>query len=201
MQQNILVTVFKVESEGYQAISELKKDFQGDTWLISEAALIKKEGNSFKTIELFDSGLHTVDDTLVGGLLGMCVGVLGGPIGLLLGASYGTLVGLGFDAIDSIDAASMLEQIAGKLDDGMVALVAMASEENSKALDAKFSKYDAVTARFDAAVVAQEVERAREMEAEMQRLARIELRKQRTDEFKGRIEDKRAKLKAKFAKE
>ncbi|MBO7729713.1 MAG: DUF1269 domain-containing protein [Lachnospiraceae bacterium] len=201
MQQNILVTVFNVESEGYQAITELKQKFEGDSWFVSEAALIKKEAGTYKTIDLFDSKAHTADDTLIGGLIGMCVGVLGGPIGMLLGASYGALVGNSVDAIDTMDAVSLLEQIVGKLDDGMLALVALAEEKSPAALDAQFAKFDTIVARFDAAVVAQEVEKAREMEAEMRRLARLELRKQRTDEFKGKVEEKRAKLKARFAKE
>ena len=201
MQQNILVTVFNVESEAYQAIAELKQQYRGNSWFVTEAALIKKEGESFKTIDLFDSKVHTADDTVIGGLIGMCVGVLGGPIGMLLGAGYGALVGNSVDVIDTMDAASLLEQIAGKLDDGMIALVALAEEETPEALDAQFSKFNTVVARFDAAVVAQEVEKAREMEAEMRRLARLELRKQKTDEFKSKIEEKRERLKARFAKE
>lgn len=110
-------------------------------------------------------------------------------------------MGMGFDAIDMIDTASMLEQIAGKLDEDMTALVALVSEESSNSLDSFLSKFDTVIARFDAAVVAQEVEKAREIEAEMQRLARLELRKQKTDEFKAKVEEKRTALKAKFAKE
>ena len=114
MQQNIVVAVFNVESEAYQAIAELKQNFQGLQWIVTEAALIKKDGDQFKTLELFDSQAHTVDDTLTGSLIGMCVGILGGPIGVLLGGSYGALVGMGLDALDTIDAASLLEQKSRK---------------------------------------------------------------------------------------
>ena len=155
---------------------------------------------SFNTVDLMDSGIFTGDDTFIGGIIGMCVGILGGPIGVLLGGSYGALVGMGLDAIDTLDSASMLEQIAGKLDDGTTALIALVNEENPDAVDARFTKFDTIIARFDAAAVAQEVERAREMEAEMDRLARIELRKQTRDEYKEKIEEKKAKIKADFDK-
>ena len=76
MQQNILVTVFNVESEAYQAIAELKQQYRGNSWFVMEAALIKKEGESFKTIYQFDIKVHTPDDTVIAQFIGMCVVVL-----------------------------------------------------------------------------------------------------------------------------
>ena len=200
MQQNVLVVVFNTESEGYQAITELKKENHGADWIVTEAALVKKEGGGLKELDAMDTGLHTGDDAFRGGLIGMCLGVLGGPIGVLLGGSYGALVGMGVDAIDAVNVESMLEQIAKKLDDGMEAIVAFAEEETNDALDANFSRFNTVIARFDAAVVALEVEKAREMEAEMERLARMELRKQRSDDFKAKVEEKRTNIKDFVAK-
>ena len=91
-----------------------------------------------------------------------------------------------------------MEQIAGKLDDG-VALIALTDEDDEDVLDDKLSAYKTVIARFDAAVVAQEVDAAREMQKEMARQAKADLRKQRKEEFKGKIEEKRDKLKAQVA--
>ena len=200
MQQNVLVVVFNTESEGYQAITELKKENHGADWIVTEAALVKKEAGSIKELDVMDTGLHTSDDAFRGGLIGGCLGILGGPIGVLLGGSYGALVGMGLDTIDSINVESMLEQIAQKLDEGMEAIVALTEEATNEALDANFGRFDTIIARFDAAVVAQEVDRAREMEAEMQRLARMELRKQRNDDFKAKVEEKRANIKESFEK-
>lgn len=195
---NVLVMLFDVESEGYQAFTELKNRPRAEKYLVSEAALIKKEAGGYKVIDSFDSGAHTVDDTLLGGMLGMCIGVLGGPIGMMLGASMGSMIGLTTDTLDTIDGVSILEQIISKLDDDDLALIAFANEESDEALDAELSKYQATIARFDAAVVAQEVERAREMQAEMERLARAELRKQKSDEFKEKVEIQRIKMKGRF---
>lgn len=195
--QNVIVCLFDVESEGYQAITELRNDPGNDKSFISQAVLIKKENGALKALDSFDTGAKTSDDTAIGGLIGMCVGVLGGPIGMLLGAGWGSLAGMTLDAADAADGASLIEQIADKLDDG-VALIGLSDEEDESVLDNKLSAYKTTIARFDAAVVAQEVEAAREMQKEMARQAKADLRKQRKEDFKGKVEEKRKNLKAHF---
>ena len=196
--QNVIVGLFEVESEGFQAITELKQNPGDDKSFISQAALLKKDAGQVKVLDSFDTGVTTSDDMALGGLMGMCVGILGGPIGMLLGGSLGSLTGMTVDAADAIDNASMIEQIAGKLEDGAVALIGLTDEEDEGVLDEKLSKYKTVIARFDAAVVAQEVDAAREMQAEMERQALEKLRKQKTDEFKSKVEAHRDKMKAHF---
>ena len=196
--QNVIVGLFEVESEGFQAITELKQNPGDEKSFISQAALLKKDAGQVKVLDSFDTGVTTSDDMALGGLMGMCVGILGGPIGMLLGGSLGSLTGMTVDAADAIDNASMIEQIAGKLEDGAVALIGLTDEEDEGVLDEKLSKYKTVIARFDAAVVAQEVDAAREMQAEMERQALEKLRKQKTDEFKSKVEAHRDKMKAHF---
>jgi hypothetical protein len=181
-EKNVIVAVFKVESEGYQALSELKLAAGGETYLISAAALVKKEKDSCVYLDGFDTGVHTSNDAVIGGLIGMTVGLLAGPIGMLLGGSYGTLIGMTVDAEDAAFGASMLDQIAQKLDDGMIALIALAGEESNDALDAKLSKFDTVIARFDADVVAEEVDKAYEAQAAMAKQANEELRREKLEE-------------------
>ena len=196
--QNVIVGLFEVESEGFQAITELKQNPGDEKSFISQAALLKKDAGQVKVLDSFDTGVTTSDDMALGGLMGMCVGILGGPIGMLLGGSLGSLTGMTVDAADAVDNASMIEQIAGKLEDGAVALIGLTDEEDEGVLDEKLSKYKTVIARFDAAVVAQEVDAAREMQAEMERQALEKLRKQKTDEFKSKVEAHRDKMKAHF---
>ena len=196
--QNVIVGLFEVESEGFQAITELKQNPGDEKSFISQAALLKKDAGQVKVLDSFDTGVTTSDDMALGGLMGMCVGILGGPIGMLLGGSLGSLTGMTVDAVDAIDNASMIEQIAGKLEDGAVALIGLTDEEDEGVLDEKLSKYKTVIARFDAAVVAQEVDAAREMQVEMERQALEKLRKQKTDEFKSKVDAHRDKMKAHF---
>ena len=199
MAQNVIVSIFEVESEAYQALTQLKQDPGDEQSFITQAMLVKKENGTLKTLDGFDTGENTMDDTAIGGMVGALFGILGGPIGVLLGGSYGALVGATFDSVDALGDACMLEQIAGKLDDGDVALIGLASEENEAILDGKLGSFKTLIARFDAAVVAAEVEEAVKMEMEMARLARKELRDEKKAERKEKIEEKRERISADFA--
>ena len=200
MEKNVVVAVFKVESEGYQALSELRQAAGAETYLVSAAALVKKEKDSCFYLDGFDTGVQTTNDTMIGGLIGMTIGILGGPLGMLLGGSYGALVGSTVDAGEAVFGASMLDQIADKLDDGMVALVALAAEKDEAAIDAKLSAFDTVIARFDAEAVAEEVDRAYEKQAEMARQARMELRKEKKEKAHEELKENMEILSANFTK-
>ncbi|MBR2122698.1 MAG: DUF1269 domain-containing protein [Lachnospiraceae bacterium] len=196
--QNIIVASFEVESEGYQAITTLRQFPGEEKSMISQAVLVKKEDGAIKSLDGFDTGAETLNDTLKGGLIGTAVGILGGPIGMLLGGSIGYMTGANLDVIDAIDNASLLEQIAGKLQDGQVALIVLADEEDESVIDGRLAGLNAVIARFDAAVVAEEVETAREVQQEMERQARVALRKEKNEEFKAKVEAQRDKIKEQF---
>lgn len=196
MAQNIIVCLFEVESEGFQAISELRNSPHDDQNFISQAILVKKENGAVKVLEGYDTGANTSDDMAIGGIVGSLFGILGGPIGVLLGGSYGALIGSVLDAGDAIDEASLLEQISTKLDDGDIAILALSSEHNEEVIDSVFTKFKTIIARFDAAVVAAEVEEAEKMAEEMARLARKELRDDKKKEIQEKIEEKRSEIEA-----
>ena len=189
MKKNIVVAVFDVESEGYQALSELRQSVNGENHFVSSAALVKKTADVCNVLDAFDTGLYTSNDTLAGGLIGMMLGIFAGPLGVLLGGSFGTLVGMNADAKDALYGASMLDQIADKLDDGMVAMIALADENGEEELDAKLAAYNAVVARFDAEAVADEVNKAYEKQAEMARLAKMDMQKKANEQAMADIEE------------
>lgn len=200
MEKNLIVAVFNVESEGFQALSDLKHAAEGDSYIISAAALVKKEKGACFYLDGFDTGINTANDTMLGGLVGMLLGIFAGPIGILLGGSYGALVGMTVDADEAMFGVSMLDQVADKLDDGMVAIVALTAEETPDALDAKLSAFDAVIARFDAEAIATEVDKAYEAQAEMARQARMELRKEKKEEAHEKLEENKETFRHGFTK-
>ena len=179
MKKNVVVTMFNVESEAYQVLSELKSNPGTEEYLVLSAALVKKENGKCEMLDGFDTGAATSNDTLKGGLIGTAIGILGGPLGMLLGATYGALIGMTVDSVDAKQGLSMLEMVASKMDEGTMALIAMTDEENEKALDDRLSAFDAMIIRFDAERVAEEVEKAEETQKEMARLARLELRNEK----------------------
>lgn len=197
--QNILAVVFEIESEGFQALTTLSKSPVTDKAAILQMALVKREAQKITVCDSFNSGIRTNDDTLLGGLLGGLLGVLGGPIGVLLMGSYGSLAGSVVDAGDALEDTSLMEAVAGKLQEGTVALIALVDEEDEAVLDDKLSSFKADILRFDAAAIAEQVEEAQQMQREMARQARMQLRESRKADFQKKVEEKRAKLSADFA--
>ena len=198
MAENVVVVLFKNESEGFQAATELKNAAAGNDYTISQLALVQKKDGKVSAVDGFDTGVKTSDDTWRGMLIGGLVGILGGPIGMLLGMSYGGLIGASIDLADASDGASMLEQVSTKLQDGETAVIALIQEQDESILDMKLSKFQAEILRCDAAVVAQEVEEAREAEKELQKQAKAQMRAQKKADREQRIQEKRSKIKADF---
>lgn len=206
--QNVLAVIFREESEGFQAMTQLRQLPSTEKAAILQMVLVKNQDKKISVCDSYDSGLNTTDDMILGGLIGSLVGVLGGPLGVLLMGSYGVLAGSLFDEEDALDSEIMLEAVADKMVDGEVALIALVNEEDESYLDAQLGSFKAEIIRFDAAVVADEIEQAQEMEKEMARQARADMKKAKKAERKEKIDEKRAKIaadwesfKAKFKKE
>lgn len=196
--QNIIATIFDVESEGFQAITTLRNRTLTENYAIMEMALVKKIGNTLSICDSFNSEVLTSDDTIHGGIIGSLIGVIGGPIGVLLGGSAGALTGSLIDIKDAERNASMLEMVAGKLGDREISLIILADETDEEGLDSELDRYKATIIRFDAATIAVEVDEAQKMQKELERQARVRLREQKKEEHKQEIESKRAKLAADF---
>lgn len=196
--EKIISVIFKVESEGYQAITELKKAPVSDSYTVSQAALVKKENGQIKMLDSFDTGIETADDMAIGGLVGGFIGILGGPLGMLLGGSLGALTGSAIDTGDAVHNATLIEKVTEQLVDGEVVLIALEQEAEEGAAQKMLSGYDVSIVEEDAAEVAEEVEQAVAAQIEMERQARTKLRETKKAEHKQKIEEKRAKLKADF---
>ena len=196
---NIVVSIFEVESEAYQAITELKNQKGLKTSIMSEAVLVDKKNGYYTILDNFVIEPDAMDDMAKGGLIGMCIGILGGPLGMLLGASVGSFAGVVSETDKTAETASMLEQMILKLSDNTLAIIGLAEEKDESEIDELLSKYKTIIARFDAAVVEQEVERARDMEKEMENLAKLEVRNQKKEEHQAKVEERRNKMKARFA--
>ena len=89
--ENLLIVNYKNESDAYQALTELEA--LNDYYFIDQAAIVKKENGEYVVKEEYDSGVKTADDTVKGGLIGGLLGLLGGPVGVLLGGGAGATIG------------------------------------------------------------------------------------------------------------
>lgn len=197
--ENVVLANYKVESEAYQALSELKRDTANANYTISQAMIVKRENGKLNVMDGFVNGMTTGDDTWMGGLLGGLIGILGGPIGVLLGGSFGMLVGGAVDAGEMAGDTSLLEKAGDSIADGETAIILLAQEEYETALTAKLNDFDVSITRLDAAEVAAEVEHAKEVERQMAKETREKLRTERTEAFKETVAKKSEELKNWFS--
>ena len=199
MNENLVLVNYKVESEAYQALSELKRDTSNANYTISQAVIVKRDNGHLNTMDGFINGTDNKDDTVTGGLIGGVIGILGGPIGILLGSSVGMLIGGAVDASGMMKDASLLEKTGDSIPEGKTAIILLAQEEYETALTAKLNDFDVTITRLDAAEVAAEVENAREVERQMAKETREKLREEKTEAFKETVEKKREELKNWFS--
>ena len=191
MKENLILANYKVESEAYQALSELKRETTNANYTISQAVIVKKENGKLNTMDGFVNGSAAGDDSLTGSLIGSLIGILGGSMGMLIGSAV--------DAGDMAESTSLLEKTGDSILDGETAIILLAQEEYETALTAKLNHFDVAITRFDAAEVAAEVEHAREVEKQMAKEAREKMREERSESFRETVARKREELKNWFS--
>ena len=193
MNTNVVITIFDVESEAFKAFTELRQKTAGEGYSAPEAVLIK---NSNNTIEVCDGyGVDAADTgTASGILIGSLVGLLGGPIGVILGAAVGGMAGSAADDNRAIDTASVVAVVASKIYEGEIAIAALVQEEEP-AFDAAFADYKTTMIRYDAADIADDVDRLYELGAEISNQVLQEVKADRKEERAEHREERRAKMK------
>ena len=145
MKESVITVNFDVESEAYQALSEIKRHPDGSGYFVSAASLIKKENGHIVLKDGFDTGVDTADDAAYGSLIGSLVGLLGGPLGVLFGGSMGALVGSTVDADDAMQSASLIEQVCTDIRDGGTALIALVQEDDDMRFERAFDPFSVFT--------------------------------------------------------
>ena len=187
--EHVIMATFPVESEAYQAFTELKHNPVSSQSLILQAMLIKKQNRVLAVSDVYDAGANSGLNLRKGGLIGGALGILGGPLGLLIGAGVGALAGAGAETASSMKKRSILDRVSGNLSDDTVAILALAQETDEMEMDAKFGKYGAIITRYDAAEVQDEVEEAARAQREVEKATR-DIR------YKDASEERRAKVDA-----
>lgn len=197
--ENIVIVPFEVESEAYQALTELRKAPLTEQYLISQALLVKNTDGKLNTIDGFDTGVQTHDDARFGGLIGTLLGVAGGPLGMVLMGGYGALIGSAVDWSDAATNASLMEHVLTCVTEDQTVLIGVVEEKDTAGFDQALGKFAAEVTRFDAAEVAAEVAEAERIQEEMALQAKKQLREAKKADRKQEIEARREKLKANFA--
>jgi uncharacterized membrane protein len=143
--ERMLVVVFDNEKKAYQGKSALA-ELQREGWVTvyADAMIIKHADGTVTFKETNEAGPRgTLSGTAVGGLIGL----LGGPVGLAVGA----LSGLTFGAFYDIDTARVgedfVDEVSKSLTPNKVALVAEVDEEWTTPVDTRMESLGGVMFR------------------------------------------------------
>lgn len=194
MNNNVAIVLFEVESEAFQAFTELYKKPVGEGYTVPEAALIRNKANNIEVCDSFTPAPEGTS-TATGIVIGSLVGILGGPIGVILGASLGAQAGIVSDTARAIDNVSVVAVVADKIYEGETAIVALVGEDEP-AFDAAFADYKTTILRYDAADIADDVDRLYDLEAEISNQVIEEIKADRKAARQDRREERREKIKA-----
>jgi uncharacterized membrane protein len=195
--ENVLTINFAEDAEAYEALTTLKElDEQGQVSLEGAAVVLRHEDG---TVGIKDEvGDIGYGGTATGGAVGLIVGVLGGPIGVLLGGATGLLVGSLFDLDDLDETDSVLSKVSRTVRVGHPSVVAEVEEQSPEIVDTAMQRMDGKVLRLPLADVEAEIAAAEEAQRAAKAEARRKLHEERRQEAKEKVQAKIAELKAKL---
>ena len=195
--ENVIAVTFEEDSNAYLALTALKElDTQHQLDLSEAAVVIRHEDGHIETKD--EVGGAAVTGTATGGVIGLLVGILGGPFGILIGGATGLLIGSLFDVDDDDDTESVLSDISRSVQVGRTSLLAEVDEPSPEVVDAAIAKLGGTVLRRSVADVEAEIAAAEEAQRKAKRAARKELhetrRAQLMEKIRAAIDELKAKL-------
>ena len=105
-------------------------------------------------------------------MIGLLVGIIGGPLGMLLGGTYGVLVGSLFDIDDVATTESVLGEISKQVQPTRTAVLAQVTEQSPEVIDTAMARLGGEVMRRPVFEVEQEIAAAQEAQRKAEREAR-----------------------------
>jgi uncharacterized membrane protein len=196
---SVVVVGFYENAKAYEAFSKLKSLSNQQQLTARSAALVERDQNG--TLQIKDSfDAETGVPTAGGGLVGMLLGAIAGPYGMLLGLTGGALAGGSFELDRGDEQDEVLTQLNAAINPGHTVVVAQVNEPTIEVLDKAMGDLGGVVIRKSEADVLTELEAAEDAANAAQAAARKAVREKKMAEVKEKREDRIAALKAKFSR-
>ena len=134
--QNVIGVRFSDDANAYKALTTLAElDRKGEVKLTGAAVVSReRDGHVVTKDAVGDTGL--VEKSAFGGVLGLLIGSIAGPLGALLVGAAGVMTGALIDQDDSADTTSALDAMSRCARVGHTALLAEVGESNPEVIDA-----------------------------------------------------------------
>lgn len=195
--QSVIAVSFDDDGAAYKALT-LLEELDSQKRVSVREAVVAARGEDGQVVAKDRVGSDSMPGTATGGLIGLLLGVIGGPLGVLLGGTYGLVVGSLFDVYDAGEADSALGEISGSVKPGNTALLAVVDEQSPEVVDAVMSDLGGTVTRRSVAAVEAELAAAEDAERKAEREARKELNRARRERDKAAVNAKLDALKAKL---
>jgi uncharacterized membrane protein len=174
-QTNVIAVDFKEDDEAYAALARLK-ELDSDKQIDLRSAAVVTRDSSGHLIQKEQAGSEEWAGTATGGIIGLLIGILGGPLGVLIGGATGLLIGSLFDLDDTEDTDSVLAAISKTVRAGHNTLLAELEEPSDhKVVDAVMATRSGTLLRRDVQDVEAEITAAEEAQREAKKQARKRL--------------------------
>lgn len=196
---NVIAVGFDEDVNAYGALTKLEElDSQGQLH-VHEGVVAQRETDG--TITIKDRvGSDELAGTAGGGLTGLLVGILGGPVGVLIGGSTGLLVGSLFDLDDAEQIETALGQLSKSVAPERTAVLAVVTEPSRDVVDAAMAAFGGTVLRRSVSDVEAEVAAIDKAERKAAREAQLELMRSQRDHDRDAAHAKVEALKAKVAR-
>ncbi len=193
-QQNVVVIGFTEPSKAYQALSVLKScNADGRIGLESAAVVERTPEGTLRIPESADNA--ELVGTASGSVVGMLIGVLGGPVGMLLGWGAGAMMGGAFDLDRAVTSDEALTVLGTAIPAGSTAVIANIEEPAVEVIDGEMAKLGGEVTRRPVSDVMAELDAAEAAADAAAREARKVVRQQKKAEFDEHVDKTKEKLK------
>jgi uncharacterized membrane protein len=195
--ENVIAVSFEADANAYQALTALKElDTQQRVHIRGAGVVVRGEDGRVEVKdEVTDQSLSS---TARGGIFGLLIGILAGPLGVLIGGTTGVLIGSLFDVQDADETQSVLAEIAGSVRAGHTALLADVVEQSPEVVDSAMTSLGGSVLRRPVEDVEAEIAAAENAARAAAREAHKELRAARHERNRAEIRAKLDELKAKL---
>jgi uncharacterized membrane protein len=197
---SVIAVAFEDDSNAYNALTLLKELDTQQRVGVREAAVVVRRDDG-QVVEKDQISSAFLEGTASGGLIGLLLGIIGGPFGMLIGGTGGLMLGSLLDLDDIEDTESALGAISKSVQPGRTAVLAVVTEQSPEVVDTAMSGLGGTVFRRPLDEVEAEISAAAEAERKAKREARKELVRNRHEHDKAAVNATVDELKAKFRRE
>jgi uncharacterized membrane protein len=192
-QQNVVVIGFTEPSKAYQALSVLTSCNADGRIGLESAAVVERTPEGALLIPESADNAELVG-MASGSVVGTLIGVLGGPVGMLLGWGAGAMMGGAFDVDRAVTSDEALTVLGTAIPAGSTAVIANIEEPAVEVIDGEMTKLGGEVTRRPVADVMAELDAAEAAADAAAREARKVVRQQKKAEFEEHVAKVKAKL-------